>query len=1158
MSSTNALLILIFGLSLVVAGLVLRRRMASRRALVQRVAEMSALAEAGRAIASATLDVDKLCELIYQQASAIVDASTFQLGLFEGDHYIIKLRQVNGVRQTPAVFDLTESEGIVGWMRRSGQPLLARDFQAEVDSLPARPRYIGSDPPRSAVFVPLLAGPDVIGALAIQSHEVGAFTQDHVRLLSIIASQAGSAISNARLLESERMRAKQLDLVGRVSRQIAAILDIGELFESVVGLIQQAFGYYHIGVCVLNERTHTVEFRASTQPLLLGPRGLALGRGIIGYVAQSGEMLVVNDTTADPRYIQSDVLPETRSELAAPLKFGSLVLGVLDVQSDQQNAFGESDVLILQTLADQVAIAIREAQLYEAERHRRRVADTLRDIAAMLASTLDLDPLLDKILEGLERVVKYDAVALLLKNDQGTLTVHAARGLPRVCSALGQKISVREGGRFIRLQETRGPLIFGQEDGIGAFHELIGLPLDHSCLGAPLIARDPQGTLKGYELIGFLSVEQIEPLAYTPDDAQVVFALAGQAALAISNARLYEAEREQAWVSTALLQVAEATTRAAGVEQVLSTVVRITPMLAGVDRCVVLLWDGSQNVFRASHEYGLTREQADLFANLRIPAGGWEPLDELREDQAPVRITELEGEAQIAFGHGCLLALPLMARGQVAGAMLVGTRDGSALSPRRKDMIKGIADQAALAIESSQLAAAQREEAWVNMALLQVAEAVGSQTDLNEVLTTVVRLTPLLVGVEACLVFLWDAERHAFVAGSAYGLPRDRLKAFHSLHVPGVAWPDPENERDAIRRRSASAANPQGPQGALEGYGALAPALRAGASVAAQGLRAQSVPLNVSTELGLRASSAFPLRAKGRVVGMMVVEGLPEVTSQVSPNAMNILSGIAHQTAIAIENTRLVTELAARQRFEQELQVARDIQTSFLPAGCPEVPGWQISAFWRAARQVGGDFYDFIPLPRDHEGLVIADVADKGVPAALFMAVSRTLTRAAAIHTHRSPAEVLMRLNEMILADARSDLFVTIFFADLSPVGRVVSANAGHNPPLVVRAATGEVECLTPHGMALGVLPKVTLHDQHTKLENGDVLVLYTDGVTDALDGRGREFGLERLQRCIVAHRRRTAEEIVAAIQQAINDFVGDEPPFDDLTLVVARRSVES
>ena len=1112
MSSTDWLLILIGALSIAALSFILRRRFASRRALERRVAELSSLAQAGRALASATLDVDKLCELIFEQASVIVDTSTFQLGLFENNHYQIKLWQVNGARQPPALFDLAEGEGIVGWMRRTGKPLLIGDFQTEVETLPARPRYISPEPPRSAVFVPLLAGADVIGALAIQSYQPLAFTDDHVRLLSIIASQAGSAIANARLLETERMRAKQLDLVGQVSRQIAGILEIDELFVNVVRLVRETFGYYHVGVCVPNERTGRVEFRACTHPELVG-RGPHIGEGIIGYVAQSGQAQLVNDVAADSHFVRLSSLPETRSELAVPCKFGNRVLGVLDVQSDQKDAFGENDLFILQTLADQVAIAIREAQLYEAERHRRQVADTLRDIAVMLTATLDLDPLLDKILESLARMATYDAVAILLKNDEGTLTVHAARGLPAVTSALGQRVPVREGGRFIRVQETRQPLIFGKADGIGAFHELIGLPADHSCLCAPLIARE--------DLIGFLAVEQIRPESYTQDDAQVVFALAGQAALAIANARLYEAEREQAWVSTALLQVAEATTRSASVDQVLSTVVRITPLLSGVDRCAVLLWESTQNEFRASHEYGLSRDQSIIFAGLRIAPNTWAPLDELRESQKPVRIESLEGDARVAFGHGCMLALPLVARGQVAGVMLVGTKDGQALSAHRAEMITGIANQAALAIESAQLQAAQREEAWVNMALLQVAEAVGSQTELTEVLTTVVRLTPLLVGIEACLVFLWDDERRAFVGGATYGMPRDRLSAFHSLHVPGEAWPEPEG----------------GNKGAV--------------------MSAQSVPRNIAATLGLHDPSAFPLRAKGKIVGMMVVEGLPEGTGQ-SSRAMNILSGIAHQTAIAIENTRLVSELATRQRLEQELKVARDIQASFLPLCCPEVPGWEVGAFWRAARQVGGDFYDFIPLPRDHQGLVIADVADKGVPAALFMAISRTLTRSAAIHSHRTPAEVLVRLNEMILSDVHSDLFVTIFFADLSPVGRVTFANAGHNPPLIVRAATGEIEYLRPHGMALGVLPEVTLGDQQTKLEDGDVLVLYTDGVTDALDARGHEFGLPRLEQAIVKNCRKSANGIVAAIQNAVNQFVGDEPPFDDLTLVVAKRVVES
>ncbi len=1105
------LLILLGAASLLALAFILRQRLASRRALVQRVAELSALSEAGRAIAIARLDVDQLCELIFQQASTIVDTSIFQLGLFENHYYHIKLWQVNGVRQPPANFDLAEGEGIVGWMRRTGQPLLIGDFETDTDSLPARPRYISPEPPRSAVFVPLLAGADVIGAVAIQSYQPHAFTENHLRLLSIIASQAGSAIANARLLETERRRVTQLALIGQVSRQIAGILEIDELFVNVARLVRDTFGYYHVGVCVPNERTGQIEFRACSRSELIG-RGLPTGHGIIGYVAESGQAQLANDVTANPHYVPLSVLPETRSELAVPCKFGNRVLGVIDVQSDQANAFSDNDLFTLQTLADQVAIAIREAQLYEAERHRRRVADTLRDIAVMLAATLDLDPLLDKILEALARVVTYDAVAILLKNEQGTLTIHAARGLAAVVAALGQQVPVREGGRFIRVQEARRPLIFGQDDGTGAYHELIGLPADHSCLCAPLIARE--------EFIGFLSVEKVESQAYTQDDAEVVFALAGQAALAISNARLYEAEREQAWVSTALLQVAEATTRSASVDQVLSTVVRITPLLSGVDRCIVLLWDNLQDVFRGSHEFGLSREQSALLAGLRIGPGQWPPLDELRESQKPVRIESLEGDARIAFGRGCMLALPLIARGQVAGAMLVGTKDGTALGAHRIEMITGIANQAALAIESAQLATAQREEAWVNMALLQVAEAVGSQTDLNEILTTVVRLTPLLVGVEACLVFLWDDERRAFVGGATYGLPRDRLSAFHSLHVPGGAWPPPDEFEGVV-------------------------------------MSAQGVPPDIAATLGLRAPSAFPLRAKGQVVGMMVVEGLPEDMSQAS-RAMNILSGIAHQTAIAIENTRLVSELATRQRLEQELKVARDIQTSFLPSSCPQVPGWDVAAFWRAARQVGGDFYDFIPLPRDHEALVIADVADKGVPAALFMAISRTLTRSAAIHSHRTPAEVLMRLNEMILSDVRSDLFVTIFFADLSPVGRVTFANAGHNPPLVVRAATGEVEYLKPHGMALGVLPEVTLSDHQVRLEDGDVLVLYTDGVTDALDLQGREFGLPRLEQTIIQHRRQSADDIVAAIQHAVNRFVGDEPPFDDLTLVVAKRTVES
>jgi sigma-B regulation protein RsbU (phosphoserine phosphatase) len=259
---------------------------------------------------------------------------------------------------------------------------------------------------------------------------------------------------------------------------------------------------------------------------------------------------------------------------------------------------------------------------------------------------------------------------------------------------------------------------------------------------------------------------------------------------------------------------------------------------------------------------------------------------------------------------------------------------------------------------------------------------------------------------------------------------------------------------------------------------------------------------------------------------------------------------------MAVMNAQLADEAVARQRLEQELRVARKIQESFLPERCPSLPGWQIAAYWRSARQVGGDFYDFIPLRdgTDRLGIVIADTADKGVPAALFMALSRTLLRAAAIGG-RGAAEALMRTNDLILADARSDLFVTIFYTIVDASSEMVHfANAGHNPTLLVRAASSIPEYLTEHGMALGVMPDVTLEEQSLIVGQGDVFVLYTDGVTEALNATNEEFGLERLERCVAASLSGSADDIAWAIRQALDEHVGDEPPFDDITLVVVKR----
>jgi sigma-B regulation protein RsbU (phosphoserine phosphatase) len=279
----------------------------------------------------------------------------------------------------------------------------------------------------------------------------------------------------------------------------------------------------------------------------------------------------------------------------------------------------------------------------------------------------------------------------------------------------------------------------------------------------------------------------------------------------------------------------------------------------------------------------------------------------------------------------------------------------------------------------------------------------------------------------------------------------------------------------------------------------------------------------------------------------------PALGGQIDQRRLNILSGIAHQTALALENARLLAEATDAQRLERELEVARGIQASFLPDTFPTVPGWEVAAFYRAARQVGGDFYDFFPIDDHRWALVVADVADKGVPAALFMALSRTLLRAVGSNRH-SPAETLARVNELLLRDTHTELFVTVWYGlwDAS-TGEIRFSSAGHNPPLIVRA-DGRTEQLTARGIALGVLPDIKLQENQVTLNPGDLLVAYTDGVTEAIRWDKTAFGVSGLQATAANLHHRPAPEIAQGVLSALDTFVGSEAQFDDLTLIALKH----
>jgi sigma-B regulation protein RsbU (phosphoserine phosphatase) len=381
-------------------------------------------------------------------------------------------------------------------------------------------------------------------------------------------------------------------------------------------------------------------------------------------------------------------------------------------------------------------------------------------------------------------------------------------------------------------------------------------------------------------------------------------------------------------------------------------------------------------------------------------------------------------------------------------------------------------------------------------------------------------MVPMLVGVNSCVVLIRDEEQQAYRAGPSFGLSEMGQGLLESFDVDFAEFP-------LLGRQDVE---------------------RIGPDAAYYTFR---LPEWMDIIMDSETADVFPLYARASLVGAMVVG--PALNGRpLSGRRLNIVTGIAQQAAIAVVNDRLYRESAERSRMEQELQVARSIQASFIPVEAPQIAGCDVSGYWQAAREVSGDFYDFLRLSDGRWGIAIADVADKGVPAALFMALSRTILRTVAFN-RENPADVLQRSNKLIYNDSTSDLFVTVFYAVWDASKRTLSyASAGHNPPILIRHR-GRQKTLNTDGIALGVIENASIEQRQVELCKGDVIIFYTDGVTEAINEDYDEFGLERLSMVARDNAQGVAAEIVAAITAAVHDHSGDTPQYDDITLVVLK-----
>ncbi len=492
------------------------------------------------------------------------------------------------------------------------------------------------------------------------------------------------------------------------------------------------------------------------------------------------------------------------------------------------------------------------------------------------------------------------------------------------------------------------------------------------------------------------------------------------------------------------------------------------------------------------------------------------------------RLAQVSGDRRGLVVHA---SVPLRVRDEVLGILNVAASDWEAFDERTLALLTNVGAQMGVALERARLYDMMQERRIQEQAtLLRLSNQLLGQLDLDELLNYLISEVRQLQDTQACAVLLPGPGGQNLYFRAAAGWQSDPVG--HGYRVPvdkSLSGQVMRSQKPIVREFI----------GDMDDLPWVADWLR---------------------QENFHAEVIIPMVAQGRSIGVMVID--THQPRQFEPADIRFFQLMANQAAIAIERVRLRNEELRRQRIEEELAVARQIQLSMLPPTCPQIPGWEFTAVYEAARQVGGDFYDFFYLLNEpHKlGLVIADVADKGVPAALYMALSRTAIRNTALDGN-SPAQALRRTNRHIQNDSRSDMFLTAFYGVLDTRnGRFLYTSAGHNYPFIWRAATGQIEDLVARGIVLGILPDIRLQERETAVAPGDVLVFYTDGVTEAFNADYDEFGVEGVKTAVADLLARQplapTETISAAIQHAVHTFVGDIPATDDFTLVVARRLV--
>jgi sigma-B regulation protein RsbU (phosphoserine phosphatase) len=476
---------------------------------------------------------------------------------------------------------------------------------------------------------------------------------------------------------------------------------------------------------------------------------------------------------------------------------------------------------------------------------------------------------------------------------------------------------------------------------------------------------------------------------------------------------------------------------------------------------------------------------------------------------------DAEIERQAGMKIRSILTVPLIGKGQMIGVIAAINKIEGEFTEADLDVLIGLANQIAVAIDNAALYRAVKQEALERNLLYEIGKKLSGTLNLDEVLNEVLTSLKQVVEFDAGGVFLIDPKE-------------DEISSFYTIGYNPA--------KDNLVRLKV-------------GQGLIGYVANTGEPVIVPDVSRDDRYVNARP--ATRSEVVVPMILDNRVIGVLNLES--DHLNAYDNHDVSLMLAFASQAAISIERARLHEKLLAGQKLEQQLSIAREIQRSFLPSADPVIKGYDVSGRNIPSEQVGGDYYDFIRIVDSQTGIVIGDVAGKGIPAALIMASFRA-SLIAEIRNNYSISTICSKVNNLLCESLKPDNFVTAVYGVLDSKNHILTfANCGHNPPIWFHH-TGEVEYLKEGGPVLGIVKDSRYEERPLYLERGDIVVFYTDGVTEVFDSHRNEFGVQRLIDLIKERKDQPAQAIQDAIYDAVTRFAAPGHIFDDLTMVILKR----